>query len=259
MKKVLISSIIAVALALSFTCGNAFAGNLPSSKVAVAGGTITALGKATADTGTTSSTSDAQDTGWITIMQNYIKTPKDKGLAFDVSLQCGLYTFTGVKSKGGDKDTSQATGRISVRVKLTHEDAPGSPVYAEPSADSFGDGVTYSYRLQKLSATFQGIIENCIDPDTGTIDINDSCLDFEEVSLLFETMEANAFNFYLGNTESGIYKIEVQARAQANADLFDAQNGSAKGEAYVGLGSMLVETVRLIHGAEYETGGVELQ
>ncbi len=254
MKKLIISSIVAAALVFSFANVNVFAANLPSSKAVVAGGTIVALRHAIADTDTTTTEiPDADDTGWIPIMHAYIKAPKDKGFAANVSLQSAICTFTEVKSKGGAKDTAQATGRISVRVKLTNTDT-NEVGYAEPSEDDDPDnGVTYSYRMQELSATFQGLIEDCIATD-GTISINDSCLEPEVVSLLLKTLSANSFVFYYGPTDSGVYKIEVQARAQSSADLFDTQQGSAKGEAYVGLGSMSLETVRLIHGSEY--GGV---
>ncbi len=233
----------------------AFAANLPSSKVTVAGGNLTALRHAQAAVdGTTSSVLTAtDDTGWVSVINSYIKVPNDTGLSAIVSLQSGLCTFTEVKSKRGAKDTSEATGTIRVRVKLTDMET-GDESYAEPSEGGNPDnGVTYSHRLQKLSATFQGLIEDCIDSD-GHITITDDCLDPEVVSLLLETLTANSFCFYYGPTNSGVYKIEVQARAQASAALFDSAQGSAKGEAYVGLGSMSLETVRLIHDSEY--GGI---
>ncbi len=241
----------------------AFAANLPSSKVTVAGGNLTALRHAQAAVdGTTSSVLTAtDDTEWVTVMKSYIKTPNAKGLGFDVAVQTGLITFTGVLSRHGKKESANASGSISVRVKLTDED--GTVNFAGPSEgdDELGDkGVTYNYRFQELSATFQGLCINDdgtikIDPTTGTLDC-----DNEEVSLLLESLTANSFNFYYGETDSGVYKIEVQARAQADAKVFGVEaKGSARGEAFVGLGSMVVETVRLIHDAEYETGVVELK
>ncbi len=261
MKKLLISSIVAAALVLSFVNVNTFAANVPSSKACVAGGTLTALRHALASVDGTTATSPedltaTDDTEWVTVMKNYIKVPNDKGLSFDVAIQTGLITFTGVKSRHGNKETANASGRISVRVMLTDED--DIVHFASPSegVDALGDkGVTYNYRFQELSATFQGL---CID-ETGTIIVdgggNLDC-DYEAVSLLLETLTANSFNFYYGATDSGVYKIEVQARAQADAEVFGVETqSSAEGEAFVGLGSMLVETVRLIHDAEY----VEIQ
>ncbi len=258
MKKLLISSIVAAALVFSFANVNVFAANLPSSKACVAGGTLTALrhAQAAADGATTPPVLTAtDDTGWATVMKSYIKVPNDKGLGFDVAVQTGLITFTEVLSRHGNKESANASGRISIRVKLTDED--NNEHFASPSEgdDALGDkGVTYNYRFQELSATFQGL---CID-ETGTIivdgDGNLDC-DNEAVSLLLQTLTANSFNFYYGTTDSGVYKIEVQARAQADANVFGVEaKGSAMGEAFVGLGSMFVETVRLIHNAEYGTG-----
>ena len=232
----------------------------PSAKIAVAGGGLTALNQArgaSADTTDSSAGVKTADTGFVTVMRTSIKVPNDKGLAFDVALQSGINTYTQVRSKGGDKDTAQATGRISVRVKLTDED--GVVTYAAPGEGNVPEnGVTYSYRLQELSATFQGLIEGCIDIEGHIIIGDGSCLEPEEVSLLLETLTANAFNFYYGPTDSGVYEIEVQAKAHATAELFDTQLGAAKGEAFVGLGSMLVETIRLIKGAGLD-GTVELE
>ncbi len=92
------------------------------------------------------------------------------------------------------------------------------------------------------------LLQGCIDSEGHIIIGDGSCLEPEEVSLLLETLTANAFNFYYGPTDSGVYEIEVQAKAHATAELFDTQLGAAKGEAFVGLGSMLVETIRLIKG-----------
>ena len=76
------------------------------------------------------------------------------------------------------------------------------------------------------------------------------CLDPEEMRLLLETLNANAFNFLLSNVTPGVQKIQVQARARAGIDISGTSFGEARAEAFVGLGSMLVETVRLIKGAE---------
>lgn len=84
------------------------------------------------------------------------------------------------------------------------------------------------------------------------------CYDPEELRLLLETLNANAFNFLLPNLGPGVHTVEVQARAQANVDLLGTAFGEAKAQAFVGLGSMLVETVRLIKGAEANTEWFDL-
>ena len=246
-----------------FVATPAFGGNLPSSKAAAASGYLTALGKACSDEvpvpgapegpgpcGADSTT----NTGWKTVQRSYIKTPNGKDLVMNVAMQTGLVTFTGVKSKGGNKDTSQAYASIRVRVRIydvdssTLEPISGSVRYAYPYSDIQDGGpevgVTYNSRTQTLSATFQGLIANCIDAE-GQIILTDECLQPEEVSLLLGTLSANSFNFLAANEASGIKQIDVQAMAEATTDLFGG-SGSAKGEAFVGLGSMLVETVRFV-------------
>jgi hypothetical protein len=265
--------ITAVTLTI-FVATPAFGGNLPSSKAAAAAGYLTALGKkASSDTGTVAGAlagpgtcvPSASDTCWVTVQTTFIKTPNDKDLVMNVAIQTGLVTFTEVKSKGGNKDTSHAQASVAVRVVIYDVDnstlqvIPTTHRYAYPSSDNGveGAGVTYNSRTQVLSATFQGIIERCI--VDGTILINDDCLDPEEVSLLLETLSANAFNFIAANEGPGIKRIDVEARARSNTALFDSQQGSAKGEAYVGLGSMLIETVRFVNGQDGASEIQELQ
>jgi hypothetical protein len=124
----------------------------------------------------------------------------------------------------------------------------GSVKYALPSEEGNSElGVTYCDRLQRLEAKFAGL--NCTaNLDTGVV----TCEDPEELRLLLETLNANAFNFLLANVKAGVHTIEVQARAQADVDISGTELGEAKAEAFVGLGSMLVETIRLIQGAETE-------
>ena len=110
--------------------------------------------------------------------------------------------------------------------------------------------------MQELSATFQGIIAGCIAAD-GTINLNDTCLQPEEVSLLLKSLSANSFNFLAPDVPPGVQTIEVQARGQASSALFGSQLGSAKGEAFVGVGSMRVETIRMIKDADL--GPIDLE
>ena len=229
-----------------FLATSASAESLPSSKATVAFGGLTALGVASALNG-------SKDTGFVTVLQNYIKMPNQKDLKFDVALQCGIVTDTTVKSKGGAKDQAEAHGKISVRVKLTNIDT-GEQRYAEPSEEGWAPddgpmGVTYCSRVQRLEAKFAGL--NCtvdLDPNSPTYG-QVSCLDPEELRLLLDTLNANAFNFYSGDITPGVWQIEVQARAEANVTLGGSTLGDAHAEAFIGLGSMHVNNSRLIKDA----------
>lgn len=241
MKK-LVYLMLVVALSI-FMATSAFAESLPSSKAAVALGDLIDLG-ALAST----DNSSTEDTGFVTVMQTFIKTPNQKELSFDVALQCALVTDTTVRSKAGIVDTAEAKGTISVRVKVTDE--AGNVGYALPSeegtlTDGSPVGVRYCERLQLLSANFAGL--NCTsDLTTGVV----TCLYPEELRLLLETLDAHSFNFLLADVVPGVQKVEVQARAVASAGISGSSLGDAEAHAFIGLGSTRVETIRLIKDAD---------
>jgi len=174
------------------------------------------------------------DAAWTTILSNTIKTANNKDLFIDVSLECGLYTRTLVRSKGGTKDTSNADAMIEVRVLIdTVAAAPGE--------------VVFSRRLQQLSATLQGILDGAM-----TVDANDNVIiDYslvtpEEIELIQETKTANSFNFVEDDLSSGVHTIEVQAKITFPAGTNTKQLGETEAKALVGKGSVTVEEVRLI-------------
>ncbi len=217
---------------------------LPSAKAAVALGSLIDIGALASTDG-----KDIADTGYVTVMSSFIKTPNFKDLSADVAIQCGLVTDTTVRSKGGNKDTASAEGSISLRVKATNQDS-GLVRYFDPSElgtapDGGPMGVTYCSRFQQLDASFAGL--NCTaDLTTGVV----TCEDPEELRLVLETLNANSFNYVMADATPGVWKIDVQARAEANTVLGGSGLGSASAQAFVGLGSTRVETVRLIKGAD---------
>ncbi|MBW1990959.1 MAG: hypothetical protein JRI59_02315 [Deltaproteobacteria bacterium] len=260
MKKLAI--VLAVMLALVLAAGAVLAADqMPSSKVAVALGQINVLKEVSSEGSPGSS-----DSGWETILRTYIKTPNQKELLFHVSLESGIYTQTKVKSKRNSEgdtstDTSSASGIIRVRVRVI--DPNGYVRYAAPSGNSgrslpIGgtEGVVFNYRTQTMTAKFMGIFTGeclIVDPDTDEVTIDYNCLEPEELELLLDTLEANAFNFLLANVVPGVQTIEVQARLEVSAD---SQDGSSEAKAAIGLGSLVVETVRMVKG---EDGTPELQ
>ncbi len=262
MKKLLISSIVAAALVLSFANVNVFA---QSAKAAIGNNDL----KIVADSSTINTTSSSSsDSDWFQIMAANIKTANDKGFAFDIALQCGIYTDTTVKSKGGNKDASSAEGRVLVRVQVTDPD--GIVGYAQPSADidaAANSGVTYNYRKQLVEAEFQGICIDevpVLDPETGLptgeveLVLRGSLADcdYETVRVMLDTLQANAFNFYYGLTDSGVYNVSVQAKLITETS---SGNGLASAKALVGLGSMFVENVRLVKGSGWDAPDIDLR
>ena len=81
-----------------------------------------------------------------------IKAPNAKELVIDLSVQCGLYTYTLVKGKGGSKDSSTAAARVVMEVDVQGSDGV--------SLADFPQRVTYCERQQQLDATLGGYISN---------------------------------------------------------------------------------------------------
>ncbi len=176
---------------------------------------------------------DSQD--WTTILSNTLKTPNQKDLFISVSLECGLYTQTLASSKGGAKDTSTARAVIQIRVLI-------DGVAAAP------EGVTFASRNQTLSATLEGMIGGALTTDLlGNVIIDETLVTPEQIELIVETTNANAYNFVLADLGTGVHTIQVQTRI---ASATTVQNGTASAQALVGKGSMTVEQVRMIRNED---------
>lgn len=224
-----------VTLAVLFGFQPVLAESLPGSKSAVAMSAI-ALVKST--TGTE---------GWTPILRGKLKVAEQKDLAIDVSLECGLYTDTLARSKGGTKDTSAAEAIVKIRVAV-FDGANNLVMHAAPGG---AKGIVFARRAQELSATFQGLIDGCLSVDeNGIVVLNQECLKPEEVELVLDTMNANAFNFLAPNLGAGIHTLVVEAKIDTAAG---AQGGTASARAAIGRGSMLVEEIRLVKGSEGST------
>ncbi len=227
MKKLPITC-LTIVLTVFFICGTSLAQSLPSSKSAVAISEITLI------------RSTPETHSWDPILYTSIKVPEQKDLVFHVSLECGLYTDTHVKSKGGNTDTSTAEATIKVRVRVNDENG-NLAMYAGPSGEN---GIVFARRSQELMAKFGGILTD----DSITCNENGCIIDYtkvteEELQLILSTMASNAFNFLAPNLSSGIYEIVVEAEissaGMAGAGSFDAY-------ATIGMGSLVVDEIRMV-------------
>ncbi len=154
------------------------------------------------------------------ILTQTIKTANDKDLFIDASLLSGLYTETNVKSKGGNKDTSAAAAAVLLKVEVD-------------GVAAFPGWIVYNGRVQVLSATLQGILEDGV------------VVGYEEIGLIIGTLSANSFNFIVADLDSGMHTVEVSALLVTFAA---SQAGSAKAVAVIGLGSVTIEEVRMVKG-----------
>ena len=215
--------VIAGVVVCAFT-GAVLAEGTPSAKATAQAGSINVL--------------EATNMPWQTILSGSLKTSSQKDLFVGVSMECGLLTRTLVSSKNGKSDASSAEAAVKVRVMVDGQLAyPGE--------------VTYCKRTQELTATFQGIIADClsVDPITGGIVLDETCVQPEELELVLGTMNANGYTYLMDDVGTGVHSVQVQARIETNTS-FEA--GSAEAMATIGKGSMTVEEVRLIKDEEIE-------
>jgi len=191
---------------------------------------------------------------WKTILTQNIKTPNQKDLIVDVSLETGLYTRTLVKSKrkaadDPDWDTSTAHAKIDVRVGVDGNYATVGPGVGQEAGVAFPRAVTFNEREQTLSAKFMGIFTGeCLEVDNDTVTINYTCLEPEELDLILNTTSANSFNFVVADLTPGNHNITVEAKIIANGA---AEEGHYEAMALVGQGSVVIELVRMVKGEDY--------
>lgn len=147
-----------------------------------------------------------------------IKVPQDKELLVGISAEIGLVTFGSVKGKNGGGASALADAEAFVNV-FAMPVAGGDSIPAEPGQ------IMLSRRVQELSATLGGVIQDCEDADLdGTIVIADECtVSDEEISLLLDTTAAHHFNFVLPNMNQGEYDIVAvfTTGARAEVDICD--------------------------------------
>ncbi len=205
--------------------------SLPSAKAIMQMGPITVMDARLSATNPMSN--------WQTIMSGSMKTSEQKDMLMTASLEVGLYTRTLVRSKLGTPDTSMASAGVEVRM-VVDEGTPNQRI-------AYPGDVIFGRRTQELTATFQGLIDGCltVDPTTGAVIINETCVKPEELQLILDTMNANSFVFGLDDLGSGVHTMKVQARMVMNTTV---QTGDAEARCAIGKGSRAVEEVRRVKG-----------
>lgn len=227
MRKTVLSSILVALIVVGLVFGIGYAESSPSSKATAKVADFTLLDWEKTDSSKT--------VPWTSLMSTTIKTSMQKDLFVDANLESGLYTGTLVKSRDMISDTSNSTAGIKVRVLID-----GKPAYP-------GE-VNFARRSQTLSATLQGQLALMDKNGDGIVGFDELVtIAPEEISLVLETINANSFNFVLDNVGVGVHKIDVQAKIDLGTQV---KAGSAEARALIGKGSVTVEEVRMIKGAE---------
>jgi len=191
---------------------------------------------------------------FATIMSSTIKVSNSQSLFVSPSLVTGLYTQTKVQSKtGGPESVAVAAGGVFLRAIVTNTatgvSTVGYPVKA-CTTDIFGCyqdksgkfGVTLDSRVQTLS---QSISDCLVNVTVGGVAGSGTCTFDVTTNLALKTTSAHTFNFIFPNIGVGTYKVDIQAAVNADATVTNL--GTAIGAAAYGLGSLTVESVRLVH------------
>jgi len=219
----LIVGMLALSLALPLAVLNGRAAGTPSSKVTFQTSDLTLVPETT------------NTVGWVTVLSGIIKTAQNKDMFISGSIEAGLFTETLVSSKLMKKDTSTATVSIQVQALVDGQQVPPGIV-------------TYAARTQTLSATLEGAIAGCLTIVTNadgslSIVLDEACVQPEVIDLILSTLNAASFDFVAVNVPQGVHTVSLQARITSSTSV---QTGSATAFGFVGKGTMIVESVRLV-------------
>ena len=225
-------TIIALGFVLSavFSAGPALAQNQPASKSAVQVSNLVLLSE------TSNSTAPGQ---WVDLLSVNLRTANQKDLLILASLECGLYGRTIGRTRGGTTvDTLMGQSGVKIRVVVD------GVTVAEPGE------VTLCKKTQTLSTQLAQAISACTDVNLdGVVSIPQECtFTQQQLDLILDSMQANAFNFALTGLRSGVHRIQLQARIDIN--LASTTNTDVEAKATVGKGTLIVEEVRLIKDAD---------
>ena len=107
--------------------------------------------------------------------------------------------------------------------------------------------MTFDQRIQTLTANLGNIFTDCFanGGNTGT-----GCtLTQEQITLALDTTSAHSYNFILLNIGTGTHTLLIQAQVNTNAT--GSNGGVAISNAMFGLGSVTVESVRLVNSFSF--------
>jgi hypothetical protein len=186
---------------------------------------------------------------FATVMSSTIKVSNSQSLFVSPSLVTGLYTQTKTKNSPGTSSTAIAAGGVFLRAVVTNQ-STGETIVGYPVAVCSSDilgchadangvfGVTLDSRIQQLSQS----ISNCI---VTVGDTTGTCTFDLTTDLILKTTSAHTFNFIFPSVGVGMYTVKIQTAV--NSDAMVSGGGTAVGAAAYGLGSLTVESVRMVH------------
>lgn len=246
-------------LFLSLAAANAFAQGTPSSKATAAINTsVACVVKGTSNIGDPVPV-DCHDIfsgdavqvtadNFAEIMKTTVKVSNSQSLFVSPSLVTGLYTNTKVKTSTGGTSTATAMGSVYMRavlkdsagnvVKIAYPVAACTPDILGCQADSNNKfGVILDSRVQTLSQSISDCVVN-VGALTGTCSFDST------IGLILQTTSAHTFNMIFPSVGVGTYTVSIQAAVKADGTI--GGTATAIGAAAYGLGSVTVESVRLV-------------
>ena len=201
---------------------------------------------------------------YVEVMGSTVKVSNSQSLFANASLVTGLYTNTLVTTKpsktsgGTNTSTATATGGVYLRAALL--DAPNGNVvtYGYPAAacnsavlgcsgSGPDSGVILDSRVQTLTQSLSDCVVNVTVSGlagTGTCDFTST------IQLILQTTSAHGYNFIFPNVGVGTYYLSIEAAADSGA-VINTGTGSAVGGAAYGLGSVTIESVRMVHSFSF--------
>jgi hypothetical protein len=188
-------------------------------------------------------------------MSTSIKVSNSQSLFVTPSLVTGLYTNTAVKThtSGGTGSTSTAVAMGGVYLRAVLYDENGNLIVAYPlqactpdilgcvlvPGVGSGYGVVLDSRIQTLSQTLSGC----------TVSTGGTCSFDLTTQLILQTTSSHTFGFIFPNVGVGTYTVSIQAAVDSNANT--SGTAYAVGASAFGLGSVTVESVRLVHNFSF--------
>lgn len=197
---------------------------------------------------------------YVEVMGSTVKVSNSQSLFVNTSLVTGLYTNTLVSTKpsrtsgGTNTSTATATGGVYLRAVLMDAANGNVIAYGYPAADcnaavlgcsgtGADSGVVLDSRVQTLTQSLSNCVVNVTVSGmagTGTCDFTST------IQLILQTTSAHAYNFIFPNVGVGTWYMSIQAAADSGA-VVNTGTGSAVGGAAYGLGSVTMESVRMVH------------
>lgn len=176
----------------------------------------------------------------------------------DLPTTAASNTAVKTKTSGGTGSSSTATAMGGVYLRAVLYDSNGNMIISFPIQECTGDilgcvlvpssggvgsgyGVVLDSRIQTLSQTLSGC----------TVSTGGTCSVDLTTQLILQTASSHTFGFIFPNVGVGAYTVSVQAAVGANANVPAGSTGYAAGASAFGLGSVTVESVRLVHGFSF--------